>query len=151
MIPVIQTVFGKDKGNCYSACIASLLELEIDAVPCFVRDFRGKWYEEAQRWLGERGLMTLRIVMPKEIKTGEDIRFDPLPDSLCMATGKSPRGEFGHCVVGKIYLGFNFQMTHDPHPDGCGIIGMPTRIEFILPRDPRGLASYKVSGLPAAN
>jgi hypothetical protein len=145
MIPVIQTVYGPNRGNCYSACFAMLLELDIDQVPCFVRDHRGRWMEAAQAWLGERGLMSLMINMPKEIQSGEDLRFLPLPECLCIATGRSPRGEFAHAVVGRIVDGYNFKMIHDPHPDGRGIVGQPVRLEFIMPRDPRGLSSYKVS------
>lgn len=139
MIPVIQTVYGKGRGNCYSACFASLLEIGIDEVPCFVRDHGNRWYEAVQKWLGDRGMMTIRIVL------GENLVFNPLPeDCLCIATGKSPRGEFAHSVVGKINGGFNFQITHDPHPDGRGIIGEPTIIEFLAPLNPKVLLSHKV-------
>lgn len=136
MKPVIQTVYGESKGNCMSACIASLLELEIDEVPCFVRDYQNKWYEAMQEWLGKKGIMLLRICLPKEYNTGEDIRFDPLPDCLCMATGQSPRGKFGHTVVGRVDKGFNFEMLHDPHPQNAGIVGMPWRLEFFVPLNP---------------
>ena len=36
MKPVDQTLFGEGRGNCLPACIASVLELPLEAVPHFV-------------------------------------------------------------------------------------------------------------------
>lgn len=33
MIPVFQTVLGAERGNCFAACLASILELSLDAIP----------------------------------------------------------------------------------------------------------------------
>lgn len=143
MKPVHQNVFGKNRGNCMSACLASLLELNVDDVPCFMRDYKSKWYEEVQKWLGQRGLMLLRILMPVDAKgdargfvSSEDYRFQALPECLCMITGKSPRGEFLHTVVGRIKNGYDYQLEHDPYPNGPGIIGFPVCIEFLIPLNP---------------
>lgn len=38
MKPIDQTTFGVPGGNCFSACVASLLELSIDDVPYFMGD-----------------------------------------------------------------------------------------------------------------
>jgi len=37
MIPVFQSIHDKGKGDCLRACVASLLELEIEQVPHFIR------------------------------------------------------------------------------------------------------------------
>ncbi len=36
MKPVDQTTFGHPGGNCFSACVASLLEMSVDQVPYFM-------------------------------------------------------------------------------------------------------------------
>lgn len=136
MKPVHQTITDRDQGNCWSAAIASVLELPIEEVPPFVKLDRSRFYELATEWLSKRGLMILRVRMPREYLTGDDIRFHHLPECVCIASGKSPRGDYGHSVVGKIIDGHNFVMTHDPHPDGTGIEGMPWTFEFIVPLDP---------------
>jgi hypothetical protein len=73
--------------------------------------------------------------------TGTEIVHHPLPDGegvLCLATGKSPRGEHCHSVVGRM-VGFNFELLHDPHPSGEGIEGLPICIEFLVPVDPAAM------------
>ena len=141
MKPVHQTVFGKNKGNCISACFASLLERDLEEIPCFVRDYGAACFEKIQEWLGkEHGMFLLRIIMPRDakgeargIECTEDFRFHAVPECLCMATGRSPRGDWNHIVVGKIVNGYNFELVHDPHPDGKGITGFPICIEFLVP------------------
>lgn len=142
MKPVQQTIIDKDKGNCLSACLASLLELPLEEVPNFVWHFKNNFGDAVQLWLRARGFAWLRIRMPKEIKTGDDIRFHALPEVLCLATGKSPRGDYFHSVVGRITGGHNFELVHDPHPSGKGLDGMPTCVEFLIPVDPTAF-NYK--------
>jgi hypothetical protein len=139
MKPVMQTIVARNQGNCWSACIASLLELPIEEVPPFVKDGGENFLQLAQDWLGKRGLFILRIRMPKEILTGDDIRWHQIPECLCIATGKSPRGDYGHAVVGRIVDAYKFEMLHDPHPDGTGIEGFPICVEFLVPLDPARL------------
>lgn len=50
MKPVYQTIITKKDGDCTRACIASLLELPIDAVPHFMR-FGNKWFEVLRYFL----------------------------------------------------------------------------------------------------
>ena len=52
MIPVNQTTFNT-KGNCFEACIASMLEIDLNQVPFFSKD---NWYKECNEWLHRRGL-----------------------------------------------------------------------------------------------
>ena len=56
MTPVEQTILGP-QGNCFSACVASILELSIEEVPDF-DDSAGwrHWFSEWQRWLAGRNL-----------------------------------------------------------------------------------------------
>jgi len=101
-----QTKFGDD-GNCFAACVASLLGLSIEDVPCF--NVPGKnWLRLFEEWLKPRGLVPL-IMWGK----GGGI----IPDGVhYLAGGKSPRG-IPHSVI--YYEG---EMVHDPHPSRAGLV-----------------------------
>jgi hypothetical protein len=43
---------------------------------------------------------------------------------LVIAGGKSPRGTWGHCVVGELSRA-GYRMIHDPHPSRLGLVGEP--------------------------
>lgn len=62
--PVDQTTFGHPGGNCFSACVASLLELPIEDVPYFMDEAKGKWHEQFDAWLAPRGLYALHFEVP---------------------------------------------------------------------------------------
>lgn len=110
MKPVDQTVFGPVEGNCFAACLASILELEIAEVPNFTLD-PDNWFENANAWCDERGYCLL-YVKSDAIKSGY---IDPRPlidaGHYFIVTGLSPRGDFLHCVVQH-----RDQNVHDPHP-----------------------------------
>jgi hypothetical protein len=145
MKPVFQTIIDSKRGNCLSAGLASVLELPIEQVPNFIADHGEDFQKAVNDWLAPQGLAWLRIIMPREIPatpdhlgrgrhpdSGDELRFHPMPETECLATGKSPRGEWCHTVVGKL-VDFNFIMVHDPHPDGTGLDGLPLCIEFLVP------------------
>jgi hypothetical protein len=50
--------------DCFSACIASILETQLDHVPLFVSDAEN-WLDDARRWLRKRG-WTLSPVLDTE-------------------------------------------------------------------------------------
>jgi hypothetical protein len=52
MRPVRQSVPGPD-GDCYAACVASLLEIDLDEVPDLIGD---RWASALRRWLAARDL-----------------------------------------------------------------------------------------------
>ena len=118
MKPVQQTSFGKDEGNCFQACLASIFEIDIEAIP-FFQDYKSSWYDQFSLWLmSEFGLQPI------------DLQITPNPDWIWIPqgyhiiNGLSPRGDFHHSVVGKAG-----QMVHDPHPSGDGL---RTRESFTL-------------------
>lgn len=60
-----------------------------------------------------------------------------LDGQLVILGGKSPRGiQGGHAVVGKWSRTSGWQVVHDPHPSGDGILGEPTTVSFWIPKDP---------------
>lgn len=130
MIRVTQTRFGNDPrapGNCFAACIASLLELPLEAVPdelpfiearvqagTFngIMGQKGAWadyYQALTDWLGDRFGMGMI-----ELEPGEGSGL--WRDAVCILGGKSPRG-LPHAVVGR-----GREILHDPHPDRTGLV-----------------------------
>lgn len=115
MIPVYQTEFyggyeeGKERGNCWQAALASVLELPLEAVPHFVaidENHGGpNWLHYTINWLWYRGYQYQS--MYRHLYTNE----------YYLVMGESPRGNFHHVVVYK-----NGKMVHDPHPDGGGVL-----------------------------
>lgn len=104
MIPVDQTTFGEGVGNCFSACVASILEMQIDDVPFFGAD--ELWWDRFQEWLALRGLYAMCIQCKPE----------HAPRGFHVVGGKSPRGNFLHAVVAK-----GETIVHDPHPSRDGV------------------------------
>ncbi len=103
MKPIDQTTFGKGKGNCFAACIASILEVGIDEVPNFVCEYKN-WVGETLKWLNKRGFTGMFL-------TGSEEGVAFRPDCYHVVTGPSPRGDFLHAVVGR-----GDSLVHDPHP-----------------------------------
>jgi hypothetical protein len=127
--PVTQTIFGDEKGNCFAACIATLLRYPIHDVPNFCADYPADWWERMQNWLATRGLYAI------EMRVDDKLTLEPMPAVHVILTGKSPRGEFGHCVVGKVNNESSPEGTidyvHDPHPDGTFLDGKPNFVMFL--------------------
>jgi hypothetical protein len=142
MKPVYQENVDAGTGDCFSACLASLLEIPLASVPKFRRDnpVPNDMMADARKWLAENfGLSIVTIQMAKEIRTGEDIRIvGAVPGTPCIAGGVSPNVEdVCHAVVGEIdEHGMNFRLTHDPNPSGKGIVGGPLHLYFLVSLEP---------------
>src|SRR5690606_41102744 len=78
--PIDQTTFGFPGGNCFSACIASLLELDIEQVPYFMEP-EDAWQENLVRWLAPRGLYPILLRVSDEW----------YPQVYHILSGQSPR------------------------------------------------------------
>lgn len=139
MKPVFQTITETGKGNCYSACLASLLEISLDKIPNFRAEFPPQEFTvRIQEFLERFGLMVVRVRMQDSENQPVDFPFHPVPEGvLCIAGGKSPRGKHGHAVVGKIVCGVNFELLHDPNAEAAvkGLDELWT-IDFLVPRNP---------------
>lgn len=120
MKPVFQDKFyepgvpsNMQRGNCWTAAIASLLELDLHEVPNFVQidvDGGKDWFLHTLSFIGDLGFDLYRVW------TGHQAQ--PEPDEFYMVTGVSPRGNGLYHVV----IFQNGEMVHDPHPDGTGIL-----------------------------
>ena len=121
MTPVFQTKFGEG-GNCFSACLASLFDLPIDAVPNFFEtcgNEEAAWWDGVRNWLRPRGLG----VMSLELKSTENLKFF---EGYFIVCGKSSRG-LNHATIWKDGV-----MVHDPHPSGTGI-AEPSMLDMLYP------------------
>jgi hypothetical protein len=144
MKPVMQEIIEKGSGDCFSACLASLLEVPLEDVPKFRRDnpFPNDMMGAAREWVKDRfGLSLVTIQMEDRAGDfiGTDIRIiGALKGTPCMAGGTSPNFEgVNHCVVGEIDGLGNFTMTHDPSPHQKGIEGFPKHIYLLVPLAPQ--------------
>lgn len=124
MIPVDQTKFvgevppgnPQDAGNCFQACVASLLELRLEEVPHFVA--MDAWWDEFQEWLEKLGM--------RAVSLDHDI-----PGALGVMSGWSPRGDWLHSVVSR-----GDRLVHDPHPSRDGIDDKPEGYIYLVALDP---------------
>jgi hypothetical protein len=102
MRPVDQTTFGINDGNCFTACLASILEIPLEEVPSFV----GAYWDDFLPWLADRGLSATLY------------RSDVyVPPGYAIAGGRSKRfaGRMHACVA------YNGMVIHDPHPSRDGL------------------------------
>ena len=101
MKPVEQTQLTYPDGNCFAACVATLLELPLEAVP----DFKGDgWYDAWLEWLKPRNLTFINF----RIDPGDSWR----PPGYSLLAADSPRGKWLHSVVCK-----DGEIVWDPHPE----------------------------------
>lgn len=116
MIPIYQTINGP-KGNCYEACLASILELKLEEVPIFNGP---KWYKLAEEWALKENIQLKFII------NIESIYNQPYPDKYAIA-GLRTISNFTHSVVVK---GYN--IIHDPSPRSFSHISFPVLLWTII-------------------
>lgn len=129
MIPVYQTLFGKG-GDCFRACVASILEVKIESLPNFCSWNEETWFKETAAYLVKKfphvdDFMRVAISADESLfQTGiGNIGIDDLdlnvPDCLVLQDVKTPRGRL-HSVVSKYSFDgekVNMTLVHDPHPE----------------------------------
>lgn len=116
---VLQDDFSPGKGNALQACVASMFSQSLSDVPNFVALQCG--YEEGIRQYLQRNSDPGKTYSYVKKKPWSVVGSDS--NRLCILRGKSPRGDFGHVVVGRVLWEVSkdqatFEMVHDPHPDG---------------------------------
>lgn len=105
MKPVYQTKFGMPGGDCFRACVASLLELPLDAVPDFMNiTEEADWTVALSVWLEAYTPYT-----PLFISADADGHLTPFtPATYWLCCGKNNQGHL-HAAV---YRGSD--LCHDP-------------------------------------
>lgn len=129
MRPVDQTKFGVPEGNCFSACVASILHLPLGDVPPFCK--YEDWWERLNAWLRTRGFYAMVL------RYSDDMP----PNGFHILSGKSPRGDFQHSVVAR-----GIEIVHDPHPSRAGIETRADQI-VILPIDHSEFVRHEIETL----
>jgi hypothetical protein len=114
--PVDQTTFGYPHGNCFSACVASLLHLAVDDVPWFLR--HADWYGAFAEWLRPRGFYPVNVPWSGAW----------CPEGYYILGGRSPR--HAHAVVAR-----GPDIVHDPHPSRAGLVARED-CTMLVPLDP---------------
>jgi len=125
MKPVKQTRTGSN-GNCFQACVASVLELPLEAVPDFCNG--ADWFLEFSKWILQFNLSVIRI------ETGNFLQLQQggfLKGAYMLAGGKSAVRDVLHEVV---YCGD--KMVHDPAPEGKGLEGEPIDYMVFITHNP---------------
>ncbi|KKK72438.1 hypothetical protein LCGC14_2903880 [marine sediment metagenome] len=124
MIKVDQTTFGMPGGDCFSACIASILELPLADVPYFMgqtEEEGEEWWGKFEEWALPRGFYPILLNLTTEWR----------PSGLHVLSGKSPRGNFPHSLVAS----GKGEIIHDPHPSRDGIDSRDD-VVLLIPFDP---------------
>ena len=117
MIKVEQALVDAELGDCFAACLASLLELPLDCVP---NPHGGRWFETIQRWLYD----TRHQVLVLAYASASAVHSYP-GQALVIASVKSQRFEGKtHAVIWDVSKG---EMVWDPSPN---------RAERTLPYEP---------------
>lgn len=134
---------GELPGDCYAACLATLLGCSIEEVPRPEMDERVSWIRYWPRiadFLHSRGVHLLHLPGTGDwnennadggtpiAKIWTTSQFWECAPVYAIASGKSPRGPFDHSVVVDVNRG----IVHDPHPSRAGIETC-TSVEFLLP------------------
>ena len=118
MTPVDQTTFGFPGGNCFSACVASLLDLEVSDVPYFMAS--DPWWRRFEKWLLPRGYWPVMVPVDRNWS----------PPGLHILLGDTADGT-PHSVVAR-----GRKIVHDPHPGKPGLAQRGQTVA-IVPLDPR--------------
>lgn len=113
MKPVTQTILGEN-GNCFEACLASILECDLGEIPYFGAYDTNEglaWGRAVNAWLKGRGLQYL------EVSPGSNFLWEYV-DTYHLLIGPTERSTtIYHAVVAK-----SGKEVHDPHPDKVGLL-----------------------------
>lgn len=135
MIPVKQDIFPTEdnplRGNCFAACLASILEMPLEDVPHVMA--HDDWREQTNAWLAGLGMGTVEVCIDVE----EPALFLLPPDMWLIITGTTKRHESRlHSVIGKtIPGGVQWECLHDPHPDNS-FLEKVRYLMWLVPLDP---------------
>lgn len=109
--------------ECFRACLASVLELPLSAVPHMVH--QSDWPGCLNTWLARSGI-GLRIV---GVSDGADI-LDFLSDMTCIVSGDGPRGQ-KHAVLMR-----GRETLHDPYAEFGAISLKGAAVWLLVPTNP---------------
>jgi hypothetical protein len=128
---VEQTRTEQGKGNCFQACLASIFELPLEAVPDWNANGEGRWLSIYDDWLAERGLAMAMVYV--QDNAYREFPYNGRREVIWIGGFKSPRLERGEhaCVM------VNHKMVWDPHPQRDMGVGELLNCTFFVPLFPQ--------------
>jgi hypothetical protein len=122
-----------------SACLASILELPIEAVPNFCESGSddSDYWNACRAWLRQFGLGIITLTFT-DAAQWRQLRLD----GYHIVSGPSPRLEGMHHAT----VWHKGKMVHDPHPDQTGIV-KPEALDMLYLLDPIALKTREPSSL----
>lgn len=115
MKPIYQNKFGLGKGNCLQACVASVLELDLNDVPDF-NESETKWFNYLVEWAKSKNIGV--IYLPVDLNPSPILAI-----KNCILTYKIKNHVEEHAVIGEVDLIYseniwkwNIFISHDPNP-----------------------------------
>lgn len=119
-----------------ATCVANLLEMNVDEVPNFAAEQH--WWLSFSEWLNTKGFSAILVDM--RLKGMWSYSNAHVANAHCIAIGESPQGAFDHAVIGKMCgleePGKQWELIHDPHPDGTGLASDPKYFIFLASNEP---------------
>jgi hypothetical protein len=120
MIPVTQTrlhIKDRDgnvtqKGNCFQAAVASIMDLPLDEVPNFIEYSDDEWFEKFIGFLDTRGYEYAWHY----VNDGREIK------GYSIGSGISPRAT-KDCRITHAVICLDGEMVFDVHPSRDGVLG----------------------------
>src|SRR6266581_6866987 len=121
MRPVEQTILHDPEkgvvGNCFAACLASLLEIPLDDVPHFFGASTDSWRKDLNLWLARRGLSFIDVWCPNPTNFQWYVTEQLSQVGYYVLSGPSPRYKsVEHAVIAK-----GGKIVFDPHPSKAGL------------------------------
>lgn len=128
--PIPNAVNQTTPTNCFAACVATILGINIERVPKWCDGEHWEW-DKFQEWLEQFGLAAIELTFAN----GGTIY--PAYGVPCIVSGPSPRMEGKlHAIVGRFNGLDGFTCEHDPHVDELWIDGEPTHCAVFVLIDP---------------
>lgn len=121
------------QGNCLSACVATFLSIELEAVPHFAEylpDEGDSWWHLYIGFVAGHGLWPIELDDPSDAEPGE----------VVFVCGPSERGAL-HQVLYR-----DGALWHDPHPSRAGLLGVTEVIAWRPIRHDHGCKCGLVCG-----
>lgn len=116
MIPVMQTIIDKGKGNCFSAALASILELKLEDVPYFRVIDQSIWINELFSFLHKYDCEFYGTKYGTNILT-----YDIGINGYYIVNGQS-RFYFDDPTITHSVVFYKGKMIHDPNPANKGLL-----------------------------
>lgn len=129
MIPLKQTrefIIGKQNGNCWVTCLASILECRIEDFPEFTIDREWESYDnEVRKILRAKGYRYLEHeyldYSPERNKLIYNDLKEHSVDGYVIAVGESPRSTFDYFFLHSVVWHYKKGLVFDPHKSNLGI------------------------------